>query len=113
MPLVVLVDETSYSASEIFAGVIQEHKRGKIVGVTTGGSVELTRYSLFRQQNHDVLFAIAEGRITLAISGVNLDGRGVRPDFFSILSKEDVLLGKDTQLEAALYVLKKEIRSRR
>lgn len=37
MPLVLLVDENSASASEIVAGAISDHKRGKIVGRKTYG----------------------------------------------------------------------------
>ena len=37
MPLVVLVNEGSASASEIFAGAVQDHKVGTIVGTTTYG----------------------------------------------------------------------------
>ena len=37
VPLVVLIDENSASASEIFAGAIQDHKRGTIVGTRSYG----------------------------------------------------------------------------
>ena len=38
IPLVVLINEGSASSSEIFAGAIQDHKRGVIVGETTFGT---------------------------------------------------------------------------
>ncbi|MDO4575071.1 MAG: S41 family peptidase [Planctomycetia bacterium] len=37
VPLVVLIDERSASASEIFAGAIHDHQRGKIIGIRSYG----------------------------------------------------------------------------
>jgi carboxyl-terminal processing protease len=37
MPLVVLIDGDSASASEIFAGAIQDHRRGNLVGQRSYG----------------------------------------------------------------------------
>src|SRR5262249_52496784 len=38
LPIVVLIEEETASSAEIFAGAIQDHKRGKLVGAKTFGT---------------------------------------------------------------------------
>jgi carboxyl-terminal processing protease len=59
LPLVVLVDKYSASASEIVAGAIQDHDRGLIVGNTTWGKgLVQTVYPL----SHDAALALTTAR---------------------------------------------------
>lgn len=84
-PLAVLVDRLSASASEIFAGAIQDYERGVIVGQQTFGKGTVQNlYSLdqyFRSENDDGF-----GQLTLTIgkyyrvTGASTQHRGVHPD---------------------------------
>jgi carboxyl-terminal processing protease len=83
-PLAVLVDRHSASASEIFAGAIQDYHRGIIIGEPTYGKgtvqtlIDLDR---FVQSSGD---SLGQLKITMAqffrISGDSTQLRGVRPD---------------------------------
>ncbi len=83
-PLAVLVDRNSASASEIFAGAIQDYQRGIVIGEPTFGKgtvqtlVDLNR---FVTENGDRLGRL---RLTMAeffrISGSSTQLRGVVPD---------------------------------
>ena len=83
-PLVVLVDRNSASASEIFAGAVQDYNRGIIVGEPTYGKgtvqnlVDLNRYT----RNSDN--PLGQLKATMAqffrVSGESTQHRGVIPD---------------------------------
>ena len=93
-PLAVLVDRTSASASEIFAGAIQDFHRGLIIGQTTFGKgtvqsvIPLDRWSS----------RPTEGQVTVTIgkfyriTGESTQLRGVAPDISlpSPISTDDV-----------------------
>lgn len=74
-PMVVLVNRFSASASEIFAGAIQDYGRGIIVGTTTFGKGTV-----------QTLFDLKHGRLKITeakfyrISGESTQHRGVVPD---------------------------------
>jgi carboxyl-terminal processing protease len=82
-PLAVLVDRNSASASEIFAGAIQDYNRGLILGEPTFGKgtvqtlVDLGRFLRSRQD-------IGRLRLTMAqffrVEGGSTQHRGVTPD---------------------------------
>ncbi len=75
--LVVLVNEGSASASEIFAGAMRDNARGKLVGEKTFG-----KGSVQKSFNLDDNIAVA---ITVAKyytpSGELIHGKGIRPDY--------------------------------
>jgi carboxyl-terminal processing protease len=83
-PLAVLVDRNSASASEIFAGAIQDYKRGIIIGEPTFGKgtvqtlVDLGRFVPGRKKD------LGRLRLTMAqffrINGGSTQHRGVVPD---------------------------------
>lgn len=98
LPLVVLVNEGSASASEIVAGAIQEHGRGILIGMPTygKGSVQLTQTL---QDGSSLRVTIAKW---LLPSGRNLDGDGIVPDIEVPLTPEDIVAGRDPQLQRAV-----------
>jgi carboxyl-terminal processing protease len=102
-PLVVLVDRLSASASEIFAGAIQDYKRGYVVGQRTFGKgtvqnlVPLDRWT---QRPVDGQLTITIGKF-YRVTGESTQHRGVEPDILlpSPISLDEV---GESSLEAAL-----------
>ena len=92
-PLAVLVDHNSASASEIFAGAIQDYRRGIIIGEPTFGKgtvqhiVDLNKFIGRSKEDHGKL------KTTIAqfyrISGGSNQHRGVIPDIVFPTSKYD------------------------
>lgn len=104
IPLVVLVNGNSASASEILAGAIQDYKKGVLVGTTTFGKGIVQR-----------VLPLTDGTaLKLTISsyytpkGNNIHGVGIEPDvvceFDGDAYYED---GVDNQLEKAVEEVKK------
>ncbi|MBX3703019.1 MAG: carboxy terminal-processing peptidase [Steroidobacteraceae bacterium] len=95
-PLVVLVNRASASASEIFAGAIQDYRRGLVVGQQTygKGSVQnlypLDRYALGPKAGFGQL-TVTIGKY-YRVTGDSTQHRGVEPDIPlpSLLSTADV-----------------------
>ena len=104
-PLIVLVDRFSASASEIFAGAIQDYGRGLIVGQQTygKGSVQnlypLDRYALGPDPGFGQL-TVTIGKY-YRVTGESTQHRGVQPDIAmpTAISTEEV--GESTR-ESAL-----------
>ncbi len=102
IPMVVLVNQGSASASEILAGALQDYQRAELVGMTTygKGSVQLP---ITLADNQGAL------RITIA-KWLTPDKRtiheiGIEPDVVVDITQEDVDAGIDPQLEKAIELL--------
>lgn len=101
IPIVVLVNENSASASEIVAGAVQDMKLGPIVGVKTYGKGTVQGVFPVDQQSA-VKVTVAKYRTT---NGREIDGVGIEPDVVVPLSPSDQT---DTQFEKALEIISKK-----
>ncbi len=97
-PVAVLVDQTSASASEAFAGGLRAVGRARVFGETTAGAVLPAAWA--RLPNGDVLYYAMADFITA--DGTRLEGVGVVPDEPVAAGRTDYLAGRDPVLEAAL-----------
>ncbi len=83
-PLIVLVDRFSASASEIFAGAIQDYGRGLIIGQTTYGkgtvqNAHPLNYTIFGRKPELGQLNVTIGKY-YRITGESTQDRGVTPD---------------------------------
>ncbi len=76
IPIVVLVNQYSASASEILAGAIKDYKLGKLVGVTTYGKGVVQR--IFDLKDGTAIKLTVSNYFTPA--GNNIHGIGIEPD---------------------------------
>jgi len=101
IPLVVLINGGSASASEIVAGAIQDAGRGVLIGEQTlgKGSVQLSHY----------LSDGSELRVTIARwftpNGRAIHEEGLTPDIQVDMTEEDIEAGRDPQLQRAIEYL--------
>ena len=110
-PLVLLVDEDSASASEIVAGAIDDHERGKIVGRRTygkwsvqtiihlpgGNGLKLTTAKFYSPNNNNYSGHGLEPHVVV---------NGYRTTAFRAMTSDEVLL--DPDVERAIEVLRSQ-----
>ncbi|MBD3360482.1 PDZ domain-containing protein [Candidatus Peregrinibacteria bacterium] len=101
VPLVVLVNEGSASASEIVAGTIQDHERGIVMGVQTFGKGTVQEVTSFIDGS-SLRMTVAKW---FTANGRDIDQVGIIPDIAVEITDEDVENEYDSQKEAAIEYL--------
>lgn len=98
LPTVVLVNESSASASEIVAGALRDHNKATLIGETTFGKGSVQK----------LLDLMNDARLKVTIarwytpSGVNISEKGIEPDTKVNRTASDINANRDPQLDAAL-----------
>nr|HMN31230.1 S41 family peptidase [Caldilineaceae bacterium] len=116
MPLVVLVNPGTASSAEIFAGAIQDHQRGKVVGETTFGTGTVLQPFIL-DDDSALLLGVKQW---LTPDGRVIRNHGIQPDEvvtmplgadlltppdLESMSPEDVRASADAQVQKALELL--------
>jgi carboxyl-terminal processing protease len=102
IPMVVLVNEWSASASELVAGALQDRGRAQLVGVTTYGKGTVQNWLPLSDNEGAVRVTIARW---LTPNGRNVTDTGLTPDIEVTISDTDIQAGVDTQLNKAIELL--------
>lgn len=104
-PLAVLINGASASASEIFAGAVQDYGIGQLVGTTTYGKGVVQQ-----------LFPMTDGtmvKLTIAEyftpKGRNIDGTGIVPDVEVEYVYDETNPEADNQMEKAMELLRSQV----
>lgn len=99
IPLVVLINEGTASASEITAGAIQDYDRGTLIGATSYGKGSVQNWIPLRSEESGVRITIARW---LTPNEHQIHGVGLTPDIEVLYTDEDIESGIDVQLQAAI-----------
>lgn len=106
LPLVVLINEYSASASEILAGAIQDYNKGTLIGTTTFGKGIVQR--IHRLDDGTAIKLTVSAYFTP--SGRNIHGIGIEPDIELEYDYEaNEADGTDNQVMKAVEVLEGKI----
>ncbi len=98
IPIVILINSGSASASEIVAGALQDHKRGILMGTATFGKGSV----------QTIIPVSSKGAIRLTTaryftpSGKSIQAKGIDPDIFVPQSKLEVIENNNSRKEANL-----------
>ena len=109
LPVVVLINEMSASASEILAAAVQDMNRGTIVGMQSYGKGVVQTLFTFEADGAGMQYTSA---CYFTSSGKNINGKGVVPDILAEETNGRVSMSgipepeTDSQLQEAIKALK-------
>ena len=98
LPIVVLINEGSASASEILAGALQDYGRATLVGVQSYGKGSVQQWVPLSNNEGAARVTIAKW---LTPDERAIDGIGLSPEVYVAMSSEDYEAERDPQLDAA------------
>ncbi len=109
IPMVILINEGSASASEIMAGAMKDTKRAVLIGTKTFGKGIVQMVQPFGNDGEGIKMTVSE---YFTPAGINIHGIGIEPDIEVKLPEDAVGYGHeyyetDTQLKKAVEVLSK------
>jgi len=103
IPIVMLVNEGSASASEILSGALQDNKKATILGVNTFGKGVIQ--SILEMDKGGLVITTAQ---YFTPNGNVVDKKGIKPDVKVDYKKTGE--NKDTQLDKAIEILKQKVK---
>jgi carboxyl-terminal processing protease len=105
LPLAVLVNGNSASASEVVAGALQDYGRAPLIGNQTFGKGSINH---FRQLSDGSAIYISIGR-WYTPNGRQIEGNGLTPDIVVNTTEQDIQQGKDPQLDRAIEYIESKM----
>ena len=104
-PVVVLIDNSSASASEILSGALKDNKRATLIGTKTYGKGLVQKvFPLPNKSGMNLTIARY-----LTPNGTDINQKGITPDYIVMFSHNDFVNNIDPQLAYAKKFLEKEI----
>jgi tricorn protease len=104
-PMVLLINQDSFSDAEIFPNLFSELQLGKVIGMPTSGSVIGTNHYRFRDGSSMRM----PGHGWFTKDGTNMEGSGAQPDIFVDPTPHQIIEDDDVQLKRAVQELLEEL----
>ena len=105
-PLVLLVDEYSASAAEIFSGAVKDYGIGTLVGTNTFGK-GIVQNVLDLQDGTSLKVTVSE---YFTPSGENIHGKGIAPDVVVEFPEDITEITSDIQFDKAVEIIKEQLK---